>query len=452
MTPVWNRSLETLRQAALAAALLIFAGGLFYSYTVSQRNSAELASIGTTVYPLVEESGRLKVELDRVNESLSQAVLVGDEARVSQADRLAQAFLELLAQIEAKADDKGPIGQIRQRFEKYQREGLFISRYLIKSNGDVAQIQEEVRRFSEDGRALAEAVDRLYAFARAALEQRLERSRQNSALMLRIGLSSAVGGIALLGIVSGIIIGLNRRLRRANEHLEGQVHARTQELEAFVYSASHDLKSPLVAMQGMASLFMQDYGARVDEKGQYYLKRIIANANYMEDLIQGLLELSRIGRETGAQKTVAVGTVLNEIVATQREALAAKGIEVAIAPDLPRFEHNQIRLRQVFQNLISNAAKFMGDQPKPRIEVGGRELERTVEFFVRDNGIGIDPAYHDKIFSIFQRLKEVEVEGTGVGLAIVKKIIDVAGGRIWIESEKGKGTTFFVHFPKSQPI
>jgi signal transduction histidine kinase len=252
-----------------------------------------------------------------------------------------------------------------------------------------------------------------------------------------------------VGVLAQSFNRMSRELGSLYQDLENQVKARTQELESFVYTVSHDLKSPVVSMQGMASLFLQDHGDKVDQKGRYYLERIVSNAHFMEDLINGLLILSRVGRKQETPERMDVREVLQGILDRERDRLVQRNIRVVIQAPLPEFVFDRIRLTQVFENLITNAAKFMGDQPSPEIEIGGSEGEGWVEFYVKDNGIGIDPAYHEKVFGIFQRLKEVEVEGTGVGLAIVKKIVDLAGGKIGLESEKGKGTTFRFRLPRS---
>ncbi len=125
---------------------------------------------------------------------------------------------------------------------------------------------------------------------------------------------------------------------------------------------------------------------------------------------------------------------------------------MAVHPSLPHFTFDAFHITQLFQNLIVNAGKFMGDQPRPRIEIGGSESEEWAEFYVKDNGIGIDPAYHKKIFDPFQQLKEVEAGGVGFGLSIINKIVHLAGGKIWVESQKGEGATFFVRLPKDTQV
>jgi signal transduction histidine kinase len=251
-----------------------------------------------------------------------------------------------------------------------------------------------------------------------------------------------------MGVLARSFNRMSEELARSHEHLEEQVKARTVELESFIYTVSHDLKAPVVSMQGMASLLLEDWGGQVDERVRRYIHRIIHNANYMEELITGLLALSRIGRKQQNIVLADVKEVLAGILDIHQQRFLEKNVQVIIQPSLPSFTFEKMQLTQLFQNLITNGVKFMGDQPFPKVEIGGEAKKGSVEFYVRDNGIGIDPAYHDKVFGLFQRLKDVEVEGTGVGLSIVKKIVDLAGGKIWLESAKGKGTTFFISLPQ----
>ena len=255
-----------------------------------------------------------------------------------------------------------------------------------------------------------------------------------------------------LGILAQSFNRMSEDLTMVHEHLENEVRLRTQELESVVYTISHDLKSPIVSMQGMASILMEEYSHRLDEKGRHYLQRVIANTNYMEEMIIDLLALSRIGRAHQTPEPAEARSVIEKILDLNRERFEKMGVEIVLDPMLPRFAFDRTQLTELFQNLITNAAKFMGSQPHPRIEIGGRETGEWVQFYVKDNGIGIDSVYHEKIFGVFQRLKEIEVEGTGVGLSIAKKIVDLAQGKIWVESKKGEGATFFVRFPKTEAI
>jgi len=233
--------------------------------------------------------------------------------------------------------------------------------------------------------------------------------------------------------------------RRVSEALEEEVRT----LESFVYTISHDLKTPVVSMYGMASLLKEQCG-ELNETAKHYIDRIIFNAGYMETLMLDISALSRIGRKQASGKSAEVGEVIEEILKGNRSFFQDKKIEVVVQAPLPHYVLERAQLTRLFQNLITNAAKFMGDQANPRIEIGGRVAEKGVEFFVKDNGIGIDPAYHEKIFDLFHRLHDVKAEGTGVGLAIVKKIVYSNRGKIWVESEKGKGATFFFWLPLAQ--
>ena len=142
-------------------------------------------------------------------------------------------------------------------------------------------------------------------------------------------------------------------------------------------------------------------------------------------------------------------TVIREVLEIHRETLQERGIDVVVLPSLPHFTFQRALLTQLFQNLITNAAKFMGEQKDPRIEIGGKVTDDCYEFFIRDNGVGIDLEYQKKIFEVFHRLKEVEVDGTGLGLSIVRKIVNFAGGDVRVQSKKGEGATFFLEFPKT---
>ena len=180
------------------------------------------------------------------------------------------------------------------------------------------------------------------------------------------------------------------------------------------------------------------------------MARISSATDKMQQLLNELLELSRIGRLMDPPEEVLLGELAYEAVEMVRGRLEERGVEVEIAPNLPVVYGDHPRLREVLQNLVDNAVKFTGDQPHPRVEIGVRHDDAERVYYVRDNGMGIDPRYHDKVFGLFERL-DPKAEGTGVGLAIVKRIVEVHGGRIWIESEgAGRGSTFCFTLPDSR--
>ena len=240
---------------------------------------------------------------------------------------------------------------------------------------------------------------------------------------------------------------LNATLETRVAERTAELARRNEELDTFTYTVSHDLKSPVVALQGLVSILIEDYGGRFDADGRRYLDRLAANATHMDRLIRDLLALSRVGRTEVRYESVAVEELLAEIVATHAETIRARHVRLDVG-FLPMVVADRLQLGQVFENLLSNALKFLGDQPEPVIGVWCEALEGVVRFEVRDNGIGIDPSYHDRIFAIFQRLQDIEVEGTGVGLAIVKKIVEQAGGRISVQSSKGQGSVFSFTWPR----
>jgi signal transduction histidine kinase len=169
-------------------------------------------------------------------------------------------------------------------------------------------------------------------------------------------------------------------------------------------------------------------------------------------MLNDLLELSRIGRLVNEPEIIPFGELVQSALELVHGQIETGGITVNIQPDLPAVYGDRQRLTEVLQNLLDNASKFMGDQTAPRVEIGqrGREDSKTI-FFVRDNGIGIPSEYHDHIFGLFNKL-DSKAEGTGIGLALVKRIVEVHGGRIWVESEPGSGATFLFTLPKSPPV
>ena len=234
------------------------------------------------------------------------------------------------------------------------------------------------------------------------------------------------------------------------EHLLDELASKNTELERFVYTVSHDLKSPLVTIVGFLG-YIEDDIAKGDMDGlRKDVERIYGAAFKMQDLLKDLLELSRIGRMMNQAEEVSIDALVREAIELTEGRLQERGVQVHIEPGLSIVYGDRRRLLEVLQNLIDNAAKYMGNQPAPAIEIGQRGLEGDKPvFYVRDNGIGIALGYHEQIFGLFNKL-DPNVEGTGVGLALVKRIIEFHGGRIWVESEVGQGATFYFTLPQKE--
>jgi light-regulated signal transduction histidine kinase (bacteriophytochrome) len=241
------------------------------------------------------------------------------------------------------------------------------------------------------------------------------------------------------------------RLEELNETLKQ--HAKdlaisNAELEQFAYVASHDLQEPLRMITSFMAQLEKKYGHLVDDKGKQYIHFAIDGAKRMRQIILDLLDFSRVGRTEDDQEEVDVNSIVNETLALNRKSLEETGAKV-LFENLPVIRTYRVPFRQVFQNLVGNAIKYHADQA-PVINISCKETKTQYQFAVKDNGIGMAPEYFDKIFIIFQRLhNKDEYSGTGMGLAIAKKIVENLGGKIWVESAVGMGSTFYFTIPRN---
>jgi PAS domain S-box-containing protein len=224
---------------------------------------------------------------------------------------------------------------------------------------------------------------------------------------------------------------------------EAELMRINEELKNFVHVVSHDLKSPLIAIQGFSGKLVKNYQENIGERGREYLEHINSSARRMELLISDLLALSKIGQVVSSFQNVSVRSIVEKVIPDLEDRLEEKGIQLHISPHLPEIQCDGERLCQVFENLLSNAIKYMGKERNGEVEIGYEDEEESHRFYVRDNGIGIDPQFHEKIFEKYQRLEGTQEEGTGLGLAIVERIVKNHGGRVWVESAKGRGATFY---------
>lgn len=245
-----------------------------------------------------------------------------------------------------------------------------------------------------------------------------------------------------------------RRLRLDNEELQqrlrdraAELEAANSELDAFSHSVSHDLRAPLRAVAGYSRILLEESGAQLPERDLLLLRHIIAGAEQMGRLIDGLLNLSRLGRQALAKRPVNISALVQEVLQEMHEDQDGRQVEVR-AGDLPDCIGDPSLLKQVFVNLLSNAFKYTRHREKAMVGVGCTQQDGANTYFVRDNGAGFDMRYADKLFVVFQRLHASnEFEGTGIGLSIVHRIVRRHGGRIWAEAEVDKGATFYFTLP-----
>jgi PAS domain S-box-containing protein len=274
--------------------------------------------------------------------------------------------------------------------------------------------------------------------------------KNNSEFPVEISLSPLETDSGLL--VSAAIRDVTQRKRmeedvqRLNEDLKqraAQLEAANKELEAFSYSVSHDLRAPLRSIDGFSQVVLEDYGEQLPADARNYLERVRAASQRMATLIDDLLNLSRVTRTALQPRFINVSKMAEEITQSLREGNPDRQVTFSITPDL-MVEADPHLMHIVLENLLSNAWKFTSKREHTTIEFGQQNRAKERTFFVRDNGVGFDMTYIDKLFGVFQRLHSVsEFPGTGVGLATVHRIISIHGGRIWAESVEGKETTFY---------
>jgi PAS domain S-box-containing protein len=242
-------------------------------------------------------------------------------------------------------------------------------------------------------------------------------------------------------------ITIRRRMEIEREKYTKELVEKNTELERFTYTVSHDLKSPLVTIKTFLGYLAQDISAADKERIEKDVLFMNGAADKMGNLLRELLEMSRVGRMVNLPVEVTFRELVQETMTLVAGAVAEKGIQVKVSNDLVTLFGDRPRLIEIWQNLVENAVKFMPDQTSPQIDIGIEHPGNETIFFVRDNGLGIEPRYQSKLFNLFEKIN-AKTEGTGMGLAITKRIVELYRGRIWVESKGlGQGTVFFFTLP-----
>ncbi|HWB12199.1 MAG TPA: ATP-binding protein [Pirellulales bacterium] len=268
---------------------------------------------------------------------------------------------------------------------------------------------------------------------------------------LEVRVQALVSEREVLVLIAIVDITQQKNAEAALKRLADELQRSNADLTQFAYVASHDLKEPLRKVSSFCQLLKDRYGEKIDADGQRYIDYAVDGSRRMNSLITALLELAQVNSRAAPAATVDVGVVCRCAIDNLSTAIEDSGAKVVCDQELPVVLGDEAQLTQLFQNLIGNAIKFRGPKT-PLIAVEARPHNGQWQFAVRDNGIGIDPAQHERVFQIFQRLHTREkYPGTGIGLSICQRIVQRHGGRIWIESEPGCGTTFHFTLPSAPP-
>lgn len=318
------------------------------------------------------------------------------------------------------------------------RLGMPVDKIIGKTYGELHS-EEETKEFA----GILEEV-----FENGKSVQQEHRSRRDNRYILRTlsPVKDSEGRVTAVTVVSKDISD-RKRAEEEREQLLKELEAKNTELERFTYTVSHDLRSPLITIQGFSDMVQTDLERNEVEKAANDLKYVDNAAVKMDKLLKDTLQLSRAGRVTNPPEDVPFGAIVQDALEQTAGEIRAKNIEVSVAEDFPTVHVDRMRMTEVLVNLITNSINYRGEQPHPKIEIGHRIENGERVFFVQDNGIGIDPGQHEKVFELFYQVDSGGKKGTGAGLAIVKRIIEVHNSRIGIESEKGKGCTICFTIP-----
>lgn len=448
----------SIERRVLAGFSLVFVGIVVIG-AVSYRNTMVLIENSrqdTSSHELVQLLDGLVTALDDAESGHRRYLVTGEDVYLQpyQAvqERLPQ-YLRYATVLSAKSP---------AQLDRVDRLGELIRRQLDAEAAAIAQRREHgydaVRELALSGAAKAVAdsihqtVAALQAEERRALQRRVAESTASTRhTIMLLGLGTLLQ-LALLGSVYYLIRHDVTERRRVAAELQRRgelLQAANKELEAFSYSVSHDLRAPLRHIDGYTALLAKSAGDSLNEKAQRYLETISASAKQMGQLIDDLLVFSRMGRQEMLHTRVNLDQLIKAILQDLRLDLQGRSISWTIGA-LPEVQGDPAMLRQVFSNLIANAIKFTATREVAKIEIGcDSSKPDEVVLFVRDNGVGFDMQYASKLFGVFQRLHRAEeFEGTGIGLANVRRIVHRHGGRTWAEGALDRGATFYVSLPR----
>ena len=373
----------------------------------------ENSHLYTSAQQEIKERQRVELELQRERDFAVQIMnTLGQGVTVSSLDGVYEYVNPAYAQM-LGYDPEDMIGKPSERFAVPDEEEEFLKQRKERQHGQTTTY--ETRLLHKDGHVIHVLVTGV--------------PRQSN--------GRVIGSIAAITDLTE-----RKQAEIERENMLKEMEAKNAELERFTYTVSHDLKSPIVTIGGFLGFLEKDIQEGRFDQVHHSIERIRDAAKRMQRLLSELLVLSRVGRIANPSQDVPFGELVSETLELVEGQLREGQVEVQVDADFPSVHVDRVRMLEVIQNLITNAIKFMGSQPNPRIHIGMETRDGTNVFFVKDNGVGIASEFHDRVFGLFNKL-DPYTEGTGIGLTLVKRIIEVHNGKIWVESEPGRGATFF---------
>ncbi|HSN18126.1 MAG TPA: CHASE3 domain-containing protein [Gammaproteobacteria bacterium] len=444
------------------AALLLLAGVASLAYYSTAQNAKSARWVDHT-YQVIVKTGQVFADLRGATATARGYLITGDASLLGLYRQYASAVLPGIDALRPMvADNPAQLAGVEAMHKVTAQELQGLAEMLLRhpmtaaSNKVVATPVTASHRQMDE---LAALTEQMVTAERQLLATRsAEASRGRHLTLWVIAAGNLVSLLALLACLWLLTREIAHR-RRAERHVKAlnhelasgnvQLAASNRELEGFSYSISHDLRSPLRAIDGYAKLLEAHMGAALDDEARRLLGLVSDNTRRMAALIDDLLAFSRLGRKALEREDLDMTVLATQCVAEALQVSAARP-QVMVAP-LPPSRGDRTLMRQVWMNLIANAVKYSQGNPAASIEVRGRIQQGECEYSVSDNGVGFDMQYYHKLFGVFQRLHGVEeFPGTGVGLAIAMRIVTKHGGRIWADAVPGQGATFFFTLPRAE--
>ncbi|HWP60295.1 MAG TPA: CHASE3 domain-containing protein [Candidatus Acidoferrales bacterium] len=448
--------LETLVAAGFSVALLILlvVSNVSYKTTTDFIDFVETTRGIIRTYEVINKLDEVLSSMKDIEGALSGYLVTGDERFLQPYELTASSAQQALERLRALTADSPRQSERLSTIERLIRSRLAAVKKIVASGKDqrhalAAQLVTDAEGKSVTGK-IRQMIGEMIGEERAVLEQRDNAARAGAQRTLRTITSGNVLAVIGVALASVLIYGRIKERRLSEENLRkahGELQAAVEELQAFSYSISHDLRAPLRAINGFSQLLLADYGDRLDEDARDHLRRIRSATHRMATVIDDLLRLARMTRADLKPRRVSLSDMAEEIARELRAEDAKRPVTFTVAPGLEATADPSL-MRIALENLLRNSWKFTSKHATGHIEFGKKNADAEPVFYVRDDGAGFDMEFAGRLFRAFERLHGTsEFEGTGIGLAIAQRIIQRHGGRMWAEGEVEKGATFFFTLP-----